>query len=238
MTYLSLFIFAITPSFIWLLYFLKKDNQKESKHLLLFAFSGGVTVALITRSLQILAYPSIPFLIEKFPIFLLSVLFFYHFIIVALNEEFFKYLFVLMIAKTRTDIDEPIDFVIYMITVAMGFAAMENLIYLLSYENIGDMALLSSARFITATLLHALASGILGVFLACRVLLNKKIMMFFGIFIATIIHGMYNIIVIRFGEDKPFSFVILVAFLLGLFLVFSMAIKKVKKMESVCFLEK
>ncbi|NDE68402.1 PrsW family intramembrane metalloprotease, partial [bacterium] len=66
------------------------------------------------------------------------------------------------------DLDEPIDPLVYLITVALGFAALENTLFIMGTIQTGDIAqtiITGNMRFIGATLLHVLASSCVGIML-------------------------------------------------------------------------
>ena len=94
----------------------------------------------------------------------------------AATEEILKFLAVfVVIYKTKYD-HKPIDWPIYLVTAALGFAALENTLFLLKPLSIGENTLSILAgelRFLGSTLLHAVASGVLG--LAIGFSLHKNI---------------------------------------------------------------
>jgi len=107
---------------------------------------------------------------------------------VAAVEEGLKLAIILMIARKRTDINEPIDGAIHAITAAMGFALMENVLYVLNSQAPMTIALM---RGVTAVPLHALAGGFMGLAIARKG--TKSIRRVGGAFlIAVFIHGLYN----------------------------------------------
>lgn len=237
MFYSLLFVFAILPSLIWLLYYLKKDVHPEPKRLILYVFFAGAFAAIVGYFFQAGASGFINVFIENLPHLLFLGLLFQKFIIIAFSEEFLKYLAFFFTMRGHQDLDEPVDFIIYMITAAMGFAAAENLILFSSLGlniTFGEVLQISLLRFMSATFLHALASGILGVFIvyACR--FSKRSLLFYGLITVTFLHGIYNILVTRVEDIS--SVFLLALFLIILSFVLSRGIKKVKKMRSVCVL--
>lgn len=219
MTYFSLLVFALVPSLIWLLYFLREDENPEPKKVLFFAFLGGGVATAVSYFAQVEAMTSFTFFLSlTIPVLL----------IFAFVEEFFKYLAFLLTAKRTNEVDEPVDFVIYMITIALGFVAVENGIYLFVLETVVDMAHLTFFRFLTATLLHALASGILGVFLYVASKKINKIFTILGLLTATLIHGIYNIVIFALVDENYIAPMIMFVaiFLSFLFFCLSSAINK------------
>lgn len=165
-------LLGLIPGLIWLMIFLTRDKHPEPKKMLLKTFLLG---AAITPLAVLLEYPAL----ELWEIS--SIL--YLFLIIAPVEEILKYFAARTAALKTKFYDEPIDAMIYMITAALGFATVENIILILQDgQNPIDTVVL---RFLSATLLHALASGIVGYYITK----NKTIP---GLSIAIISHGLYN----------------------------------------------
>jgi len=72
--------------------------------------------------------------------------------------------------------DEPTDAMIYCIIAALGFASVENLMILfkISFPDFGQAIGIMGFRFLGATLLHTLASAMVGYWLARGLLETKK----------------------------------------------------------------
>jgi RsiW-degrading membrane proteinase PrsW (M82 family) len=127
----------------------------------------------------------------------------------AFIEEFLKYTAVLFIAFKSKHFDEPIDAIIYLITAALGFAAIENTLYLLKglgEGGIWNAALESSLRFLGATILHIAASAIVGIMIAFSFYKNKFIKLIaviFGLLGATLLHTYFNLSIIDIEGTVP-----------------------------------
>lgn len=162
----SIIFFAILggvlPALFWLWFWLKEDRlHPEPRGLIVLAFLAGM---LATAT----AYP-----LEKYLGDVLAVsnnLDSFRFLfVVSVVEESLKYFAIYFVALRSRFFDEPIDAVVYFVTIALGFAALENTLYLISPLGSGDAfgtIMLGNFRFIGATLLHVAASSILGVTLA------------------------------------------------------------------------
>jgi protease PrsW len=236
MTYFSLIVFALLPSTIWLLYYLRKDSHPEPKKLILYVFLFGALSAGVGYLFQVKITPFFFSSIESLSLSLLFAIFFYRFILIAFSEEFLKYLAFSFSIKGNKEVDEPIDLIIYMITAGLGFAALENFIILSSLDiDVLEIAKVSFLRFLSGTLLHALVSGIMGCFLAYAYRLNKKHIIFLGLLVVTFLHGTYNIIAERIEEGLFLVFfLVFFSFLLS---ILSLTIKKVKKLKSISLLK-
>ena len=84
---------------------------------------------------------------------------------------------------------------IYMITAGLGFAAIENILNLIGAGSVIEVFAL---RSIGATLLHALASGILGFHWASGHLIP-------GIIAATLLHWGFNYLVLIFQNIEIYT---------------------------------
>ena len=196
-TQLSYVVLGLLPSLVWLIFYLKQDIHPEPKREILYTFIKGGAAALIAGGLETILIKNISILSTVYSTIVI-------FISVAFLEEILKYgAASKSIAGPETD--EPIDVFEYMITAAMGFAAAENIILFFT-KNLTflDTFFVSSFRFIGATLLHALCSGIFGFFLTWT--LSKKIksrklgpfiIFILGLATSTLLHALYNFSIIK-----------------------------------------
>ena len=84
-------------------------------------------------------------------------------------EEVFKFAAAYFVALRARVYDEPLDAIIYLVTVALGFSALENALFLWGPLKEGDILrtiVTGDLRFIGATLLHTLSSATIGIALA------------------------------------------------------------------------
>ena len=184
--------------------------------------------------------------LPPFLVFFLNV-----FIGVALTEEALKYLVVRKKVLNDQEFDEPIDAMLYMIIAALGFVFLENLLIFLSPKtfllNFGETLILTGFRFISATFLHALASGTLGFFLALSFFETRKRTLFLaaGLFLAAFLHGLYNFAITGPGliyrpsgaimiMTDYLRFILPIIIILGLAFFVSFGFKRLKKIASVC----
>ncbi len=248
MTYLFYIFLGLAPSVIWLLFYLRKDAHPESNRMILKIFFYGMLVAVIAALIEIGISGALVTVGENwfktFP-FLFFVL--YHFIIIALVEECSKYLIIREKVINNPEFDEPVDTILYMIIIALGFAALENILVLFSGKEpflFGEAIAITSFRFIGATFLHALCSGTLGYFLALSFFEPKKRLKLIikGVVIATLLHGFFNISIIGIEEGLTSqnsllltsSVISLVIILSGLAFFVSFGFRRLKKMASIC----
>jgi len=149
-------------------------------------------------------------------------------------EEVLKYAIALALILWQREVDEPIDMVIYMMMVALGFAALENALFVfnpLVAEEYVQSILTGSFRFLGSTLLHVLASGTVGMVMALtyyKPRLSRVMYGTLGLFIAIVLHALFNFSIMGSSGKK-----ILTVFLfvwLGVILLF-LLFEKVKILE-------
>jgi protease PrsW len=221
-----LYLFGFLPSLIWLSFYLRKDVHPESNREIVKVFFYGMVAAFLAIYIQ-------RGIGEISPSFI-----FYVFMGGALVEELLKYLVVRLEVLRNPELDEPCDFIFYMIIAALGFAALENILSLvISPTGILDLSgtlKIISARFITATFLHTICSGILGYSIALSFYDYKKRKIYFsiGLIIAVALHGVYNLSIMEIEGWQRFFLPLIIFILAGTFL--SQAIKRSKKLKSVC----
>ena len=108
---------GLLPALLWLWFWLKEDSRCPEPRLLIIAtFIAGMIAVPIVLPLE--QY------VESFASGTIALTLW------AAIEEIFKYIAALVVVLWRKVVNEPIDAVIYMITVALGFAALENALFL------------------------------------------------------------------------------------------------------------
>lgn len=181
---------GIVPALIWLYYVQHEDARcPEPRSLILIAFIAGMLVVPFALPLQHL---SARFFGEGLP-----VLFAW-----AAIEETLKYVLAVVLVLWRRAVNETLDFVIYMITVALGFAALENALFLIAPLAAGDImegVVTNNLRFVGSTLLHVIASGTVGFALALAYLRTRPMRLmyaFVGLILAIGLHTLFNFLII------------------------------------------
>ena len=200
------FLGGILPALVWLWFWHRQDKDcPEPRGLVILSFMAGMVVVFFVAPFQKLVHVSMPQIMDVFAqltqgsalanISMTSVERF----LWAGIEEIAKYGVILFVALRSYSFNEPIDAIIYMITGALGFAAMENTLYLLKdmvASGTLDIILNGNMRFIGATLVHTVSSAFVGVaiamaFYAPRFL--QKIAALLGIIGATLLHAYFNL---------------------------------------------
>ncbi|WP_406683992.1 PrsW family glutamic-type intramembrane protease [Seonamhaeicola sp. MEBiC1930] len=182
---MNLLLFAVAPVFIVILYIYYKDKyEKEPKRLLIYSFLLGAIVSIIITTIL---YYAIGIVIELNQMSVIQQ-FIRAFFVVGLTEEYSKYIIVRYFAQTKKEFNEPFDGIVYAVLVSMGFAATENIFYVL--EGGYQTAIL---RAFTAVPAHATFGILMGYYMGKAKFSNNKIVLnLTGLLLATIFHGAYD----------------------------------------------
>lgn len=229
--------FGILPSLIWLFYYLRKDAHPEPQKMIIKIFLWGAVITVPVFFVQI----GLQLLLSKTNLHGLVYDLIYWFFVIAFTEEFFKYLVIKFKVIGSPALDEPLDIMLYMVVSALGFTAVENILYLFSpmdnlaiADVLSKTLLVSFVRFIGATFLHTLCSGVVGYFLAmsfCQAKFKRSILIS-GIFFATLLHGLYDFSIITLDGGIQVAAPVIIILMLAL-LVF-LGFDKLKKMKGLC----
>ena len=223
-TYFAIaFLSGLIPALFWLWFWLREDKARpEPKILIGTAFIAGMLIVPLVLPLQ-------QFAMQRFQgdnlIFVWVII-----------EEVLKYSAALIVVLWNKAVDEPIDTIIYMITIALGFSALENALFIFNPLTDGhyvDSFITGNFRFLGATLLHVLASGTVGIAMALsfyKKSLVKVTVATLGLFMAIILHALFNFFIMdASGETVLGVFMFVWMGIIVLFILF----EKVKLLEKI-----
>lgn len=89
---------------------------------------------------------------------------FFSYLIVAFSEEFSKFIGLRFYAYRQKSFDEPLDGIVYSVMVGMGFATVENLLYILKFAEVGRGLEVGISRMFLSVPAHATFAVIMGYF--------------------------------------------------------------------------
>lgn len=219
---LTALAYGLLPAFVWLSFWLTADRKKpEPRHLIAAAFVAGMIAVPISVTIEAITDLFISDGIGKTFIW-------------SLTEETVKYLLALIVVLRNKEFDEALDAIIYMICVALGFAALENTLYVfnpLMSGEMADAATVTTLRFIGATLLHTVSSASVGIAMAFTFYRSKTERInavVIGLIIATGLHTLFNFFIIELSESAVYMvFASIWVLALGIIVV----AEKIKKID-------
>lgn len=213
--YLLLIFLGTLPSLIWLGYWLRKDSHPEPKVLITKVLLLGIMLSPLAIVFQLVFAQLAGRLLGISSSAIADGSGFY--LWAALVEELVKYAAVYFVVLRSPEFDEPVDAMIYMLTAALGFAAMENILVINRVIGDGLSATIGiwSLRFAGATLLHALSSALLGYFIALAwfYFTHRKALFVIGLALATLFHWSFNLFISQMHQSVSllFSTILLMA---------------------------
>ena len=189
-------ISGVIPAIFWLWFWLKEEDseEREPTGLIVISFILGGLIVFIAVWLE--KY-SLNFIKNDTT----------QIIVWATIEELLKFLGVAVIIFGNKNVNEPIDYPMYFIATALGFAALENILYLLNPFSVSGAIvgiLTGNLRFLGSTLLHAISSAMIGSALGLSFYLKKYRIryLFIGITCAIVLHSVFNFFIMkRSGEN-------------------------------------
>lgn len=223
------FVSGLVPALFWLWFWMREDKEKPEPYLLIaLAFVGGMMMVPLVLPLQKLICELYNNGICQPPTFNLVFMW-------VIVEEVLKYGAALIMVLWNKAVDEPLDVIIYMICIALGFAALENALFIFNPLAAGDYV--NSAhtgffRFLGPTLLHVLSSGTVGAALALAFYKDNRtkfVIGSIGLFMAILLHALFNFFIMNSsGEAILAVFLFVWIGIIALFLIF----EKVKIIEA------
>ncbi len=214
---------GILPAMFWLWFWLREDRlHPEPRSLIMISFLAGMGVVF-------LALPA-----ERYAEKIISDALI---LVIAWSaiEEILKLLGAYFGGLHNREYDEPVDAMIYLITAALGFAALENTLFLISSinENIISGFVTGNLRFIGASLLHVLSSGVIGLFFAFsfyKGFVSKIVHLVFGVALAIGLHALFNVFIMKTNGGGTF---IVFCFVWVSIILLLAAFEKVKRLSKI-----
>ena len=124
---------ALLPAILLWLYIWKKDTQKEPTSWLIKALLWGVAIIIPVAILES-GIEAMLFGVDGKPTSLFDTTSM-AFIVAALPEETLKLFALWMVLRKNPYFDEHLDGIVYAVCVGLGFASMENIMYVFSEED-------------------------------------------------------------------------------------------------------
>ena len=214
---MNLLILSLAPVLIIAGYIYFRDKyEKEPIKLLVFALlAGAITVIPILFVEQFL---------DRFTDFFpgLTSAAWNAFVVAAFSEELFKYIALYLLIWKSPEFNEKFDGIVYAVFISLGFAAVENVMYVME----GGIST-GIMRAITAVPAHAIFGVTMGFYFGLAKFYKKerKALKMKALFFPILLHGIYDFILMTGIE-----WLIGVFFLFVIFL-YVFALKRVKRLS-------
>lgn len=213
---------SLIPVLIWLAFWLFEDRKRpEPGQLILRAFLAGMLAVFFALPLEAIAANYLQTGLALIVIW-------------AAIEETLKFLFAWISVLRLPTTDEPIDIPVYLITAALGFAAVENAFFLFTPIASGKFfSFLASGdlRFIGATLIHILASSVIGTTLAFAFYYPRAMKIIYGVFgviLAIALHAIFNSLILSTSAESVLT--VFLGVWVGIIFIL-LALEQIKRVE-------
>ncbi|MBI2065693.1 MAG: PrsW family intramembrane metalloprotease [Candidatus Zambryskibacteria bacterium] len=187
---------GILPALVWLVFWLREDyKHPEPRGLILKTFLFGMLAVILVLPFQTAVDTFLPGMTAM------------AFLLWVILEEVFKFGAAYIGGLKSAEDNEPIDPIIYMITAALGFVALENALFLYEPLIVKDAAMsiiTGNLRFVGASLLHVVSSGIIGASLAFSFYKPAGQRIFYAILAliaAIVFHTGFNLAIVNWGNS-------------------------------------
>lgn len=185
---ITLLLIATAPVFILLAYVYYRDKyEKEPLKLLLEGLvAGGVICFPIIFFERLMAQVGEPLIDLQWAAW-------NAFMVASFVEELFKYLAIMILIWRNVNFNEKFDGIVYAVFVSLGFALVENVLYVVTRGGGVQVGLL---RAITAVPAHAMFGVMMGYWIgkARFVRLNRLKYLLLAFFFPFLFHGLYDFI--------------------------------------------
>lgn len=184
MEILILLAIALAPGVaIGVYIYLKDHHEREPLGLLVRSFLFGIGSVFVTLIISGIIEQFVT--IDEASLTQQAV---HAFLIVALVEEFSKFIFVRGILYRNKNFNEPFDGIVYSVMVSMGFATFENILYAIN----GGFSI-AIMRMFTAVPAHATFAILMGYFLGkAKFEHRKSYYAIYALGVAALFHGAYD----------------------------------------------
>jgi len=183
-------LITILPSLLIVTFFVMSDRFREPNKEIIKVFVYGIIITFPAFYLN-------TSLLGIFASMTISKNLISSFLTAAPVEETLKFCVLYFLVYKMKDFNEPIDGVVYGVTVSLGFATLENFYYvyfLSDFYDISDRGL-AIIRSFTAVPAHGVFGVAMGYFFMKYCFAKKQSNLFFCILVPFLLHGFYNFFV-------------------------------------------
>ena len=225
---MTLLISSITPAIIFMFVIYQRDIIREPFIMLLKAFSGGVLSVILTLLVGIFLFNPIG---ENLKQYAVLGSFYDAYLSAGLVEECCKFLFLYWFIWKSKHFDQNYDGIVYAVFVSLGFALIENILYVFQ----GGMTV-AIARAFTAVPAHGFFAVIMGYYFSLSKFHadddQRKGFLIKALLFPILVHGTYNFCLMYVSHENANPLLSLLLMLLFTIVVIGfwiVGIRKIKK---------
>lgn len=222
----ELLIYSLLPVLLIAIYIYNKDKNKEPKEIIKKLLIGGALSAVLVVIITSIMGNFIDIYAQEYSNLNSLELIIYCYIVVALTEESAKMFMLYKIGYKSKYYDEPYDMLLYGGFIGLGFAALENILYVV----LGG-AITALVRAFTAVPFHAMLGVIMGYYLNRYHQTKNKTNIILSLLIPVLLHGTYDYYAIS-SQLQNTNYFFNIAVIIGGLLVVSIFVIKILNITS------
>jgi len=211
---MAVLLASLAPVFIILFYVYFRDKyDKEPLGLLIKALLLGIVIVIPVVFVERLLMNLMP------PAGKVAEAAYHAFVVAGFTEELFKFLALYLLVWKSPSFNEKFDGIVYAVFVSLGFAGVENVMYVMD----GGMQT-ALVRAITAVPAHAIFGVTMGYYLGIAHMYEELKSKYLGraLLVPIVLHGIYDFILM---VEIGWLLLLFIPYVIGLYF---MAIKKMK----------
>lgn len=224
-----LFTISSLPIILIGVYIYRKDYDKEPRKLLIKLFISGILSCFAVLLMSALLSMIFPILGKEHPELNAWQLIIKVFLGVALVEEFWKWVFVYKISYHSQYFDYIYDMIIYATFVSLGFAFLENLLYV--YQKGISTGIIRALSAVPSHACDGISMGYyLGLVKMSEINNNHKLKIknfILSLLVPTLLHGIYDYCL--FIQNDIFTII----FIVFVIIYFTSSLKRLKKIAFI-----
>ncbi len=219
-----LILISIIPVIIFLAVIYYRDREKEPLSLLMKSFMGGALGSILLSLIIVFLFVE-PIFSKGVPDSHFLKSFYIAFFEAAIPEELSKFVFLYIIIWKNKYFDEYYDGIVYAVTISLGFACTENIMYVTD----GGVSV-GITRALLAIPLHGFMGVFMGYYFSLAKFKKQNHLLFKGLIVAIIGHGVYDFLIF-YGEKMNTNvvFTLFLIFIYFNFRIWELGLNKIQK---------
>jgi len=207
---MAILLASLAPVFIILFYIYFRDKyDKEPLGLLVKAILAGILIVIPVIFIERLLMNQMPFIGK------VGEAAYHAFVVAGFTEEIFKFLILYLLVWKSPSFNEQFDGIVYAVFVSLGFAGVENVLYVMD----GGMQT-AAIRALTAVPAHAIFGITMGYYLGIAHMYKelKGKYLSLALLVPIVLHGIYDFILMVEIDWLLFLFIpyVIVLYILGM----------------------
>lgn len=190
---MKLLTIALAPVFIIAIYvYLRDKYEREPIHLLLKSLAAGALIVLPVILFERVFIAIMPPLAKSFHAFYTA------FVVAGFTEETFKFLALFFMIWKNPNFNEKFDGIVYAVFISLGFAAIENILYVFEHG-----AATGYIRMVVSVPGHAIFGIAMGYYfgLAKFYSARRRLLLIRALLYPILLHGIFDFI-LMYGDRR------------------------------------